>query len=760
MRITRLLISASLLFLLFLPSCKKAERNVAFDFFTEFPEAKKTIPLRNIQPQNNWSKAYAFNGWRKNQNNEPDAMLIPKSLPQAFLKFGVVSREDRTVQVTLKSKLPPYRKNAPTLSIRLNGRPVFDTPLNWFDYQSIDFPIDKDDLYIGENVLEFSIQPFQPGNRKEYWLAVRRIKILDDVSFTSDSGLLEENLFYTWTKKTLFGEKKALSQHQNTSLDYVLEIPEKARLTCHFTLEGGSGDHSKAGNFSLYLETAGRESHRLFSRDLGGNDFGEKIPIRLDLTPFQNQIAKISFTFSGGSGADMQGARIHIWDPHIISTVSPEDISKDPSGQADIRKPFNILIYLIDCLRPDHLPFFGYKKDTAPGMAKFVRDSVLFRNAYSQSSWTRPSVGALFTGLHPFQHQAVTLKSGLAKQLTTLAEILQEAGFYTIGISSNAGVKQYFNFNQGFDYFKYHGNLGGGNAAQLNSYAFEQLKEVKTPFFMYIHCMEPHRPYFIQEEFQPPGPDDPSYKRTVKVVKKGGRLQYDVNLDYTIAQYDATIRQNDRSFHELMKELKRLKMYDNTLVVLMSDHGEEFYEHGGFAHGPTLYQEVVRQLVVMKLPEQLMAGREITTNTQEIDIFPTLLDFNDIPLPGYIAGSPLREVIFAPDDAVLKLHEEIFIETGDGLRTKAVVHGTWKMIHDSELWRDHPREWEVYDLLSDPGEKINLYNRNIIVSEFLKRKLMNWARAQEKLYKLGREDVEKALTKEEIEEFKALGYIK
>jgi arylsulfatase A-like enzyme len=333
---------------------------------------------------------------------------------------------------------------------------------------------------------------------------------------------------------------------------------------------------------------------------------------------------------------------------------------------------------------------------------------------------------------------------------------MKKAGFYTVGISSNAGVKEFFNFDQGFEYFKYHSNLDGGLADKLNTYAFSQLEAKPTPFFMYIHTMEPHRPYKIKEEFYPKDTGKPN----IVVVERKGEERYRVDLNKTISLYDAAITQNDRAFGDLMLELRSLDLYDKTLVILMSDHGEEFYEHGGFAHGQTLYQEQARHLFIVKLPHQLNAGQIIEDNVQEIDIFPTLLDFAGANIPAFLSGKSLKGLLLSPHSVDSPVHHEIFMETGPQLNKKAIVDGKWKMIHTGTGWTNDVREYELYALESDPGEKTNLFGKNPIVANYLRKRLFNWEKAQEKLVNIGIEDIEKTLTQKEIEELKALGYIK
>jgi arylsulfatase A-like enzyme len=155
-----------------------------------------------------------------------------------------------------------------------------------------------------------------------------------------------------------------------------------------------------------------------------------------------------------------------------------------------------------------------------------------------------------------------------------------------------------------------------------------------------------------------------------------------------------------------------------------------------------------------------MAGKIIEDNVQEIDILPTILDLTEQPIPDYLAGRTFKDMLVSSYIPDTPLHEMMFFEACADLRKKALIKGRWKLIHTGRQWRDNPFEWELYDLVKDPKEKNDLVNVNIIASGYMKNILTLWAQAQDKLKTLGQEEVEKALTKEDIEEFRALGYIR
>jgi choline-sulfatase len=735
--------------LLIMVSCKKTEKDVLFDFTSHFWDAQTITHYRSQNLFHSWRESDRMFGWNRNRKQEQNAILIPIQKEKALFCFGCLEKKDTKLAFNVRSMLSTRLEPCPVFDVMLNGHKIFSSPLDQKDYQRVTVNAKKEFLHIGENFLEFRRSPLPNIAQDRHWLALRTFVFGREGAPIPSDQTEEEGHSLVDT------ERQAIAIDLNTCLSYHLKIPKRAKLNFDFSLEAAKMSSLDRSKLVIYLETLYGEGHVLYEQSFADRTRVNKESLPVDLSPYENLISRISFVFMSESLAVDSSTKLFLKKPWIFKAT---DGSSPDLGRSEPALPesFNILIYLVDALRPDHLPFFGYEKNTAPHMTEFSRDCVLFKNAYAQASWTRPSVGALFTGLYPFQHQAITQQSGLAAGFQTLAELMNKRGFRTIGISSNAGIKEFFNFNQGFDYFKYHSNLDGGLAEMLNTYAFLQLEAEPSPFFMYIHTMEPHRPYKIKEAFYPKDTGKPN----VIVIERLGKERYSVDLNHTLRMYDASITQNDKAFGDLMTELKSLGMYDKTLVILMSDHGEEFFEHEGMAHGQTLYQEQVKHLFIVKLPHQLNAGRDIEDNVQEIDIFPTLLDFAGESIPAYLSGKSLKRLLLSPDSVDSPVHHEIFLETGPQLNKKAIVDGKWKLIHTGTKWTDDVREYELYALESDPGEQTDIFGRNPIVAHYLRNRLFNWVNAQEKLVNIGKEDIEKTLTQKEIEELKALGYIK
>lgn len=300
-------------------------------------------------------------------------------------------------------------------------------------------------------------------------------------------------------------------------------------------------------------------------------------------------------------------------------------------------EPANLLIVVVDTLRRDHLGHYGYRRPTSPFWDELAKRSVVFDNAYSAAPWTKPSTGSLLTGLYPNKHGAIRKQHRLRNEVTTLAEHLKANGFFTLYVNGgNDHIGDVQNFRQGFDVFrileKRSGNLADKVVAQ-----FIQLLEQKRKnrrFFGYVHLMDVHSPYFrtqFTDQFLDPENAKISAIRSprrinpplLKGLREEGRFgepEKKTIIDY----YDASIRYVDEQLKLLFSELKRLGLADNTYYVLAADHGQELWDHGGWYHGHTLYDELIHIPLTIGGPG--LQGSRINDLVSNVDVFPTVLE--------------------------------------------------------------------------------------------------------------------------------------
>jgi len=275
-------------------------------------------------------------------------------------------------------------------------------------------------------------------------------------------------------------------------------------------------------------------------------------------------------------------------------------------GTSEPRRP-NIVLYVVDTVRADRLGVYGYEKPTSPRLDAFAAGAVLFENAYAQSSWTRPAVASLFTGLLPPAHRTVGRRSVLPEDALTLAEILAANGYEGMGLVRNPNVSRTFGFAQGFARFRSEDRERDETMLDRVRPWLDGRQNAEGPFFLFLHAIDPHGPYDPAPEFEEmfEAGGAPEHYRTVRYLLRlnRGEVEPEPGTAEALSRlYDAEVAQNDRAFGELLDELGARGMDEDTAVIYVSDHGEEFQEHGRWEHGLSLYEEVLRIPLVMRLP--------------------------------------------------------------------------------------------------------------------------------------------------------------
>ncbi len=367
----------------------------------------------------------------------------------------------------------------------------------------------------------------------------------------------------------------------------------------------------------------------------------------------------------------------------------------------------NVVLVVIDTLRPDHLGFHGYQHETAPFLAEVAAKSTVFTNAFSTSSWTVPAVASLFTGLYPTRHgvlegllahdmrqqklkaQGVTTLelSRIAEDVATMPELFRRGGYQCFGIGANHNIGAGFGFRRGFHRFV---RLEGSQTDARG--VFEQVKVwssalgAQGPYFLYLHLNDPHFPYHTREQHVHGAASSPR--------------------QHLIRQYDSEIGYADRYLREIAG---LLRWDDSTILTVLSDHGEEFGEHGHYEHRAlSLFGEVNRILCMVSAPTHGVLAQRITSNVSITDLLPTLLELAKVTaapltdgrsvvslLRGEATGAKLREEL---EQRPILAHR---IEWGGEHQLWSTIYGRWKLISSSGAIGPD----ELYDLATDPGEQ-------------------------------------------------------
>ena len=389
------------------------------------------------------------------------------------------------------------------------------------------------------------------------------------------------------------------------------------------------------------------------------------------------------------------------WSAALAAAALGCGVGADHSSER--RRP-NIVLYVVDTVRADRLGVYGYEKPTSPRVDALAEGAVLFENAYAQSSWTRPAVASLFTGLLPPAHRTVGRRSVLPEEATTLTEILSANGYEGLGLVRNPNVGAAFGFSQGFTRFRSEDRDRDETMLDRIRLWLDERQDPERPFFLYLHAIDPHGPYAPAPEFEEmfDAAGAPAHYRTVRYLLQlnQGEVQPDPGTAEALSRlYDAEVAQNDRAFGQLLDELEARGLAGDTAVIYVSDHGEEFEEHGRWEHGVSLYEEVLRIPFVMRLPG--IAPQRVKAPAQHVDLLPTLLAYLGIEAP----ATDGRDLLLAPrrgaDPPDIYAHLDV-----DNHRSSTVIRGDYKLVLPQSP--SQGSEPMLFDLEADPGEQENL----------------------------------------------------
>ena len=376
------------------------------------------------------------------------------------------------------------------------------------------------------------------------------------------------------------------------------------------------------------------------------------------------------------------------------------------------------MLVTIDSLRADHLGVYGYARPTSPAIDALAAEGVVVRDHIAQAPYTKASMASLFSGLFPTAHKAFTTSrhaseimmgrvSGtvpytdvLEARVTTLAERLAAAGYYTVGVMTNPVLLADFGFGQGFARYDFLTRSNGefAPAADVVRDALSALdaRPQDQPMFLWVHLMEPHSPYSPPEQLEslfpvlmPPRPIDPA------VIPAWVRIGESTDLNVYLSRYDADIRSADDALGAFFAGLKARGLWDASVVVVTSDHGEEFLDHGGMEHNHTLYDEMLRVPLIVKAPG--LSPHVVDAQTQSVDLVPTLAWLAGRPVAeGEVQGSNVWPLLQGRGRGEPYAYAEI-VGRRFALRTRE-----WKLISSLQGGR------QLFDLRRDPQELENL----------------------------------------------------
>jgi len=382
----------------------------------------------------------------------------------------------------------------------------------------------------------------------------------------------------------------------------------------------------------------------------------------------------------------------------------------------------NIVLVVIDCMRADHAGCSGYTRPTTPVMDALARRGRLYRRAYANAPWTKPSVASLFTSLHPTVHNVINAGSTMDRGMLTLAEVLRNRGYRTGFFNGgNVFLKPEFRFDQGFETYVYRPHRSSNAASVTGDFIRNVMESPGKRFFAYLHYMDAHTPYTVHEHnylftdrtagrFEP-GNRQSGFNRVRALIENN--MLGETDREHIAALYDAQLRFVDENLGVVVGFLRRQGLLRNTVLIITSDHGEELFDHGSFEHGHTLYNELLH--VPLIIAGAGVPPGAVAEPVRLIDLAPTVLTlageggvpevFQGTVLPG-MPGSTARSgprPVFA--GGTLFGSEKYCLIQGDDklIRNSTDTAGKWTLVGPAA---GVPAE--LYDLAGDPGERHNL----------------------------------------------------
>ncbi len=505
-------------------------------------------------------------------------------------------------------------------------------------------------------------------------------------------------------------------------------------------------------------------------------------PRRIDLSEWSGETVDLSLSARGEDSA------LAFWGSPVVRSGWIAD--RAPAA------PKGVIVVLADTLRKHHLALYGHDRPNTPHLEAMAEEGVVFSDAISQATWTKVSVPSLLSSLYPTTHQIVTFNDRLPSAAVTLAEAFQNAGFATWASSSVPFSGQLTNLHQGVEVLHEETSVtlpDGVSDSKTGRYFINELtpwleRHRDVPFFAFVHAMDPHSPFEPYAPYDTLWTDAAAKERWERDVEKiephivnpllrrfgmptraemeAAKVDIEPYIEHEKAWYDASILALDEELGRLREVLKRLGRDRDTVIAFVSDHGEEFLEHGNHWHGLNVYAEMIEVPLVFHGPG--LPGSTIDTTVQTLDMMPTLLDLAGLPIPETAQGMSLRP-LWSSDGESMRRPPAIAVreaqmspntpELGSflGSDSIAIVESEWKLIWNTRA--NGVPEIELFHRPSDPLDQTNVATEHPDVVQRLRDLLDRWHEAAI----AGRlpSDAEAAenLSAEDLERLQSLGYL-
>jgi len=742
------------------------------------------------QPAAEWFQPYRFDDEFQKAKVEASPVSSSALMADPLIWHNFLSENDITWDV-LRGRVG-YRKG--DLILKGEGStPVIMAPkqplIEWSRYEAVEIRMlaeggseikikvgnDEYKRKIGPlreyNDYRFDVHIDEPGSRP--LLVMPTDGLFDLVAIQSIRVVPRKANFDRAAGRSVVGKRdeyrSSLYVHSPSTMTFDVAVPKQGRL--HFAM--GITEEKSPILFRVALD-----SKDLYTKTVSNPDAWEDADV--DLAEYGGKNVKLTFATT-----TKKAGTVGLWANPLLTTAAAKN------------RP-NVLIYLIDTERPDHTSLYGYGRDTTPFLKKLGSQGLVFEDCQVQAPRTKQSTASLMTSLYSFTHGIIHDYDTIPKGSTTLAEQLRAAGYVTASIVANPFAGRITGLDRGFDYleewavvqrFRTDAHDRGTDSEAVNKIAFPWLEQHKDePFFLYAHSTDPHAPYRppagFEEKFANPA-ETAEFDRNYKslggankytggtVISRAGARQAGINPDRfirrAIDRYDGEILHNDASLEQLVTKLKELGILENTLVVVVSDHGEEFWEHGWTSHGHSLYQELTHGVFLMWNPKLISMPRRTHEPVQLIDVAPTVLDLLGLKIPDVVEGqslaplangqpfhrrAPVMTSRFADPEA-----KKIGFVPENRIDAVALLDADWKFIYREKASEAGVNKLELYNRRGDRDEQKNVAKQNPQQVNLLLEQTTKWIEAQKQIRRLLGQGAKATINRQTLDQLRSLGYI-
>ncbi len=611
-------------------------------------------------------------------------------------------------------------------------------------FQEIVIPIPEDKLRAGENSIMLRATRTAPVRGKSRSIAMDWL-VLEPKPAEGETPQAPSELVVQPVDAG--SRRRAVVLRPGARLDWFVEVPSDGILAF------GVAAPSASSALAVDMKSDTSSSGERVTAERSWNDR------QLSLKALGGQVSRLRFTNQGEADIALSDVRV------LRSAGEPVTVEKPAR---------NVVVLLIDTLRASKLQaYYPQTRVKTPAIDQLVSQGALFERAQSPENWTKPSVASVLTSLHPATHRTKEDASKLPRSALMLSEVYQKKGFKTASFIANGYVSNAFGFDQGWDHYtNYIREQRNTNASNVFGEAQTWIEKNKdSRFFVYIQTIDPHVPYDPPDKYlkmYDPAPYNGQVKnrRTHLMLdeakKNPKKYKFTARDKERIeALHDGEISYHDEHFGRFLAKLTELGLDENTILVVTSDHGEEFQEHGSWGHGHSVYQELLGVPLIFRWPGVVPASLRIGPVVSTMDIGPTVLEATGVSIPDQFEGRSLLG--FMRGDWPLAP----YVAFSDFLDHRRVIRGgDWKLIIRGNL------SHVVFDLGNDYWEKTELDGtKNPIAQRYLRMLHGQFLGAQDRGHwlagstssagtkKPGLEQEKQEMTPELCKQLVALGYI-